>query len=193
MAWFLPPFPPHSCVHDGVYKRQRRGTEYVFDSEWEMLQQAADLYRLATHVHRGQSASSRKCVCKWGSYFYCFCHFTRSPSYRSSLYTLLYFFSGTSSYFPFHPCFPLFIFLNTETAEVSFEKLLPTFPGFQASVHPLGSFLPWFRHCSMDSCKSSVLSPTWLLASSPSTEIGLPGNLCPWEITLLLKNKQHDV
>lgn len=157
-----PSLLPHSCMHDSVYERQRRGTEYVFDSEWEMLQQEADLYRLATHVHRGQSASSRKCVSKWGSYFYCFCHFTRSPSSRSSFYNLLSFFSGTSSYFSLHHCF-------TETAEVRFEKFLPTLPGFQASVHPSGSFLPWFPHCPMDSSRPSVLCPSWFLARSPLT------------------------
>lgn len=128
-----PPF--HSCVHDGVCERRRRGTKYVLDSEWEMLQQEADLYRLATHVHRGQSASSRKCVYKWGSYFYCFCHFTRSPSYRASV--LLSFFSGTSSYFLLHYCFPLLFMLDTETAEVSFEKVSPylgRFPGLRAAI-----------------------------------------------------------
>lgn len=152
-------------MRDGVCERQRRGTEYVLDSEWETLQQEADLYRLATHVHRGRSASSRKCVYKWGSYFYCFCHFTRSPSYRSPLYTLLSFFSGTSSYFPLHYCIPTTFWfflcvLNTEAAEVSAEKFLPTLPGFQASVLPLGTFLPWFPHCPVDSSKPSLLCPS---------------------------------
>lgn len=121
----------------------------MLDSEWEMLQQEADLYRLATHVHRGQSASSRKCVYKWGSYFYCSCHFTRSPAYRSFLYTLLSFFSGTSSYFPLHYCFPLLFLLNTETAEVSFEKFLPglaRFPGLCAAIGEFSALVSPLSH-----------------------------------------------
>lgn len=47
-----------------------------------------------------------------------------------------------------------------------FRSFSPTQPGFQASVRPLGSFLPWFphcrTHCPMDSSKPSVLCPTWL-------------------------------
>lgn len=144
---------PLLCAWRCVYERQRRGTEYMFDGEWEMLQQEADLYRLATHVHRGQSASSRKCVYKWGSYFYCFCHFTRSPSNRSLLYTSFSFFSGTSSYFSLHYCLPTASFLlNRETAEVSFVKFLSylaRFPGLHA---PIGEF------CVLVSSLSDTLS-----------------------------------
>lgn len=50
----------------------------MFVSVWEMLRHGGSLYRLATPVHRGQSTSNKKCVYKWGSYFYCFYHFTGS-------------------------------------------------------------------------------------------------------------------
>lgn len=43
-----------------------------------MLQHAVNLCRLATPVHQGQSACNKKCVCKWGSYFYCFHYFAGS-------------------------------------------------------------------------------------------------------------------
>lgn len=102
-----------------------------------MLQQEADLYRLATHVHRGQSASSRKCAYKWGSYFYFFCHFTRSLYNRSFLHTSVGFFSGTSSYFSLPYCLPTTFLLNTETEEVPFQKFLShlaRFPGLRASI-----------------------------------------------------------
>lgn len=95
-----------------------------------MLRRGAGLYRLATPVHRGQSASNRKCVYKWGSYFYCFCHFTRSGiSLILSPSTSLSF-SGTSSYFsslccPPPPCLPpAFCSLIPESAEVRFQKFL---------------------------------------------------------------------
>lgn len=131
-----------------------------------MLQQEADLYRLATHVHRGQSASSRKCAYKWGSYFYFFCHFTRSLYNRSSIYTSVGFFFGTSSYFSLHYCLPTTFCWTLKQEKFLFRSFSPTQPGFQASVHPLGSFLPWFphcrTHCPMDSSKPSVLCPTWL-------------------------------
>lgn len=130
--------PTHPCVHDCVYDREG-ATKCVLASVGEMLQHRADLYRLATPVHRGQSASSRKCVYKWGSYFYCFHHFTRSTSsHFFSLYLTLLFWNVLLLFLGPLPstCFCSQI---TESVEVSFQKFLShlqyiTFPGLQESI-----------------------------------------------------------
>lgn len=141
---FCLPLPPHSCVHDGVYERQRRGTEYALDSEWERLQQEADLYRLATHVHRGQSARSRKCAYKWGSYFYFSCHFTRSL-YNRSLYTSVGSFSGTSSYFSSHYCLPTSFCVEHWNGRSSLSEVsLPTSQVSRPLCIHWGLFCPGF-------------------------------------------------
>lgn len=96
-----------------------------------MLRRGAGLYRLATPVHRGQSASNRKCVYKWGSYFYCFCHFTRSTiSLILSCSTSLSFFSGTSSYFPSLGCpppslLPAFVRWSLKVQNLAFRSSSP--------------------------------------------------------------------
>lgn len=152
-----------------------------------MLQRGADLYRLASPVHRGQSASNRKCVYKWGSYFYCFCHLTRSTiSLFLSLYltllpiwnVLLLFLTLLSS-----TCFCSLITWK-QKQKLVFRSFSPTSPGFQDSRSPLGNLLPWFPHCRTlcprDSswpphCPTEIqLSSNLPQTSSYSTLIGLP-------------------
>lgn len=113
------------CIRQGERKRETLSVcSCVFVSVWEMLRRGAGLYRLATPVHRGQSASNRKYVYKWGSYFYCFCHFTRSTiSLILSPSASLSFFSGTSSYFSSLSCPP--------------PSLLPAFVRWSLKVHKL--------------------------------------------------------
>lgn len=147
---------PSPCVRDCEHERER-GTENVFVSVWEILRRRADLYRLATPVHRGQSASNRKCVYKWGSYFYCFCHFTRSAiSLIPSPSTSVSFFSGTSSYFS-SLCFlpPAFVRWSLKVQKLALKSFIPSRPGFQGSRSPSGILLPWFPNhrtlCPRDS------------------------------------------
>lgn len=134
--------PPLPCVHDCVHE-----SECVLASLWETPQRRAGLYRLATPVHRGQPASNRKCVYKWGSYFYCFHHFTRStisltlsPSTSPSL------FSGTSSYFSSLRCLPpAFAHWSLKVQQkLAFRSSSPPQPGFQGFRSPSGILLPWF-------------------------------------------------
>lgn len=140
-------FPTHVCM-------TVRMKEGAGPSVWEMLQRGADLYRLATPVHRGQSASNRKCVYKWGSYFYCFCHFARSTislflslshslSLSRSLSLCLFFLERPLTFFctllP-STCFGSLITVH----ELVFRSFIPIDPGFQDSRSPLRSLLPWF-------------------------------------------------
>ncbi len=105
----------------------------MFVSVWEMLRRGAGLYRLASPVHRGQSASNRKCVYKWGSYFYCVCHFTRSTiSLLLSPSTSLSFLSGTPSYFSSlrcpPPCLPpAFVLWSRKVQKLAFRSSSPLF------------------------------------------------------------------
>lgn len=136
----LAPPPTYPCVHDCVYYREG-GTKCVLASVGEMLQHRADLYRLATPVHRGQSASSRKYVYKWGSYFYCFHHFTRSTSsHFFSLYLTLLFWNVLVLFLGPSTCFCSLI---TESVEV-FRSFSST---YHLSRSPLGSLGPRFPHC----------------------------------------------
>lgn len=145
--------PLHVCV--SVCLRER-GAECVLVRVWEMLRCWAGLYRLATPVHRGQSASNRKCVYKWGSYFYCFCHFTRSNISLITSSTSLSFFSGTSSYFSSLRCLlPAFVRWSLKVQKLAFKSSSPSHPGFQGSRSPSGILLSWFPHhrtlCPRDS------------------------------------------
>ena len=71
------PLPSHVCMDVCMKERKRLNVHpCIFVTEWETWHRAG-LYRLATPV-RGQSVNSRKCVHKWGSYFYCFYHFSGS-------------------------------------------------------------------------------------------------------------------
>lgn len=122
-----------------------------------MLQHGACLYRLATPVHRGQPASNRKCVYKWGSYFYCFCHFTRS----------------TSS-----------LILSLSLSPPSFAECPPTFPTI---CRPPPSLLPGFVSLSMKVQKLAVRSSSFLffLSSSSVPSPGFEGSTSPSGILLL--------
>lgn len=151
-----------------------------------MLQHGADLYRLASPVHRGQSASNRKCVYKWGSYFYCFCHLTRSTiSLFLSLYLTLLLIWNVLLLFLTLLSSTCFCSLITESAEVSFQKFLsylPRFPGLQESIRespalvsPLSDTLSQGQLLASTLCPTEIqLSSNLPQTSSYSTLIGLP-------------------
>lgn len=102
-----------------------------------MPQRAAGLFRFATPVHRGQSSSNRKCVYKWGSYFYCVRHFTRSTSTlilyltRLLFQNILLLFSVVLLFSPTCVCS-----LIPESAEVSFLEVPLLTKVFRASRNP---------------------------------------------------------
>lgn len=157
----------------------------MLDSEWETLQQEADLYRLATHVHRGQSGKQQKVCLQVGQLFLLFLPLHKVTILQiSSLYlTLLLFWNILllsltllySHYFLGFLCVCVCV-LNTETAEVSAEKFLPTLPGFQASVLPSGTFLPWFPHCP---------APSPPLSHMTSGQLPFYLNRASWELEFM--------
>lgn len=108
----------------GTHTHTQCACSCVFVSVCLMPQRAAGLFRLATPVHRGQSSSNRKCVYKWGSYFYCVRHFTRSTSTlilyltRLLFQNILLLFSVVLLFSPTCVCS-----LIPESAEVSFLEV----------------------------------------------------------------------
>lgn len=138
----LPSLPPSPilCAWRCVWKTEKGGWIRVTVSG-RGCSRKADLYRLATHVHRGHSASSRKCVYKWGSYFYCFLPLHKVtilqifPLYLTLLLfwsILLLFLALLSSHYFF--CWTL------KLQKLVLGSFLPTMPGFQDSLHSIGKF-----------------------------------------------------
>jgi len=142
-----PPSTPRVWISVSVRQREKHTrTHSVLVCVCEAPQRAAGLCRLATPVRRGQSASNRKCAYKWGSYFYCFCHFTRSTIALILSPSPLLLFSGTSSYSSsLTPPFLLPVVRFPKAQKLAFRSssalLTKVFQSLQE--HVSGILLPW--------------------------------------------------